>query len=180
MFEVELFIDKCKRAVMQSEPWFAVRDLLREALLEPRAVLEALPVTKAELQPLYLGDDVTVVKVVWAPAMRFPPHDHLTWACNGIYLGAETNQMYRIRDGRLVETEILNLVQGDVGLLMPDAIHAVRNPRADTYSAAIHVYGGGFAKLPRSNWVGNPPAQRPASLEETQKRFDEANGARVI
>jgi hypothetical protein len=43
-------------------------------------------------------------------------------------------------------------------------------------TAAIHVYGGDFLTLPRSNWVGDPPTRVPASVEETRAMFEAANG----
>jgi len=175
MFDLENFIASCQVAVTQEEPIAAVHELLAEALSDRRGVAVALPVTKAELCPLYSGPDVTIIKVVWAPNMQFPPHDHLTWACNGIYRGVEHNVLYRLVEGALVETGVLDLGEGEIGLLDDDAIHSVTNPRSSELSAAIHVYGGDFVSLPRSNWVGAPPRRVRADVAQTRAMFEEAN-----
>lgn len=175
MFDLDEFIDECKRAVGEPEPWLAVRELLAEALTDRASIVAALPVTRAELVPLHRGPEVTVFKVVWAPGMTFPPHDHLTWACVGLYGGSEANRLYRVDDGHLVETGGLRLDQGSVGVLDETAVHGVANPSTHDHSAAIHVYGGDFARLPRSNWIGDPPRREPASVEVSQAMFERAN-----
>ena len=115
------------------------------------------------------------MKVVWAPAMTFPPHDHLTWACNGLYSGVEHNTLFRLEDDSLHPAGELVIGDGEIGILDADAIHAVRNPDPHRLSAAIHVYGGNFPQLPRSNWVGKPPARVPADIEHTKQIFASAN-----
>jgi predicted metal-dependent enzyme (double-stranded beta helix superfamily) len=165
----------CEAATRESEPWNAVRELLDEALRDRAAVAGALPVTKAELLPIYAGPEVTVVKVVWAPGMTFPPHDHLTWACNGLYSGCEHNTLFELDGETLREVGELRVDDGEIGVLDVDAIHAVRNPDTTRLSAAIHVYGGDFPNLPRSNWVGEPPRRERADIELTKRLFAEAN-----
>jgi predicted metal-dependent enzyme (double-stranded beta helix superfamily) len=152
-----------------------VRELLAEALDDKAGVMAALPVTKAELAPIHTGPDVTIVKVVWGPSMSFPPHDHLTWACNGVYGGAETNTLYRFEGDALVASDGFELRDGDIGILDADAVHSVTNPHARQLSAAIHVYGGDFLNLPRSNWLGDPPTKTPADVEQTKAMFEAAN-----
>lgn len=175
MFDVDDFVARCRSAATGSEPRLAIRELLHEALADRAQVAGALPVTLAELVPLHSGPDVAIFKVVWAPGMTFPPHDHLTWACTGIYGGREHNTLYRLVDGAPVPSGELVLEAGDVGLLGDDAVHAVANPRSHEYSAAIHVYGGDFVTLLRSNWIGDPPERVPASVELSRAMFDAAN-----
>jgi predicted metal-dependent enzyme (double-stranded beta helix superfamily) len=178
MFDLDQFIEGCRDAATEPEPWLAVRELLEEALSDRASIAGALPATRAELAPLYSGHDVTIVKVVWAPRMVFPPHDHLTWACNGIYGGAEHNRLYRLEEETIVECGELSLEEGQVGVLDEDAIHGVLNPRSTMLSAAIHVYGGDFLRLPRGNWTGDPPTRRPTDVEQTRAMFERANDGR--
>ncbi len=175
-FDLDAFIARCREAVAdEAEPWLAVREVLEAALTDRAAVVAALPVDRAELAPLHVGDDITVVKVVWAPGMVFPPHDHLTWACNGLYAGTEHNTLFELADDGLRPTGEFIIEEGGTGMLAADAIHAVRNPDRRALSAAIHVYGGDFPSLPRTNWMGDPPRRRPASIEATQQMFAAAN-----
>jgi predicted metal-dependent enzyme (double-stranded beta helix superfamily) len=175
VFDLDEFITRCRGAATDADPCGAVREAVAEALSRSSAVLDALTPTRAELALLYAGPDITIAKVVWGRGMAFPPHNHLTWACTGIYSGCEVNRLYRLADGGLVESGRFELDEGQVGLLGHDAIHSVVNPRSDHLSAAIHVYGGDFVHLPRSNWIGNPPTQQPASIEVSQAIFEAAN-----
>jgi predicted metal-dependent enzyme (double-stranded beta helix superfamily) len=174
-FDLERFVEQCRAAVVENEPAAAVHEVLTEALRESAGIAEALPVDRAELVSLYVGPDVTITKVVWAPGMVFPPHDHLTWACNGLYAGREHNTLYRWIDGELRETGEFVIDDGEIGMLDADAIHSVRNPDARRLSAAIHVYGGDFPSLPRRNWIGEPPVAVPADIELTRQMFAAAN-----
>ena len=175
-FHVEDFIARCRDAVQgETEPWLAVGDVLDEALRDPDAIIRALPPTRSELVPLYVGPDVTVVKVIWAPEMEFPPHDHLTWACNGLYAGCEQNTLFEPDGAGLRRTGEFFIDNGGIGVLDADSIHSVRNPDARRFSAALHVYGGDFPSLPRSNWIGEPLRRVPADISVTQRLFAEAN-----
>jgi predicted metal-dependent enzyme (double-stranded beta helix superfamily) len=175
-FDVDEFVARCRDAVEgETEPWLAVRDVLDEALRDRAAIVRALPPTRSELVLLYVGPDVTVVKVVWAPQMVFPPHDHLTWACNGLYSGCEQNTLFEPDESGLRRTGEFFIDDGGIGMLDADSIHSVRNPDARRLSAALHVYGGDFPSLPRSNWIGEPPRRVPADIAVTQRLFAEAN-----
>lgn len=177
MFDVDEFIKSCRQAVTESEPRLAVRDLLAEALSDRSAVAAALPATRAELIPLYEGTDVTILNLIWAPGMSIPPHDHLMWACIGIYGGREQNDMFRRADGTIVESGGIQLDEGDIGLLGDDVIHSVTNPLTHEFAAAIHVYGGDFMNIPRSTWDVDTLEEGPMDVEATKARFEEANQA---
>lgn len=152
MFDIDDFVADCIGAVAETEPRLAVKNVLQRAMSEPVQVAQALPTTRAELVPLHVSERLTVLKVVWAPGMRFRPHNHLMWAAIGLYAGQEDNIFYR-RCGRgLDESGGRTLCTGDVALLGDDTIHAVENPRS-TFTGAIHVYGGDITARPgRSEW----------------------------
>ena len=108
--------------------------------------------------------------------MAIYPHDHRTWAVIGIYGGQEDNTFYRRRkegpglervNGRSLETE-------EAVALGPDAIHAVANPRS-VYTGAIHVYGGDFFAIPRSEWDTPADEEQPYSMDKALRTFAEAN-----
>jgi predicted metal-dependent enzyme (double-stranded beta helix superfamily) len=177
VFDVDELIKDCREAVTGGDSLLAVRDVLAEALSDRAAVAAALPVTKAELTPLYSGTDVTIMKIVWAPSMTIAPHDHHMWACIGIYGGEEVNRLFRRADGTIVESGGFEIDEGEIGLLGDDAIHSVTNPLAHQFTAAIHIYGGDFLNVKRSNWVGDPLVEEPMDAEETRLLFEEANRA---
>ena len=55
-----------------------------------------------------------------------------------------------------------------------DIIHSVVNP-IRRLTGAIHVYGGDFFAVPRSEWDSETLRERPMDIGALQKRFDEAN-----
>lgn len=175
--DVDELIHACQAAAAEQESILAVRDVLDEAMADRAALAAALPVTEAELTTLYAGTEVTIMKIVWGPAMTIPPHDHRMWACNGIYIGREQNQLFRRVDGSIVESGGLDIGEGEVGLLGVDAIHSVTNPRTHELTAAIHVYGGDFTNVERSMWTGDPLVEEVTSVAATHALFEEAKRA---
>lgn len=173
MFDLDEFIGECRVAARESEPRLAVKEVLARAVSDP-GLAEALPPTKAEIVRLHVSDELTVLKVVWAPGMSIPPHDHRMWASIGVYTGGEDNAFYRRSDSGLVDAGGRALRPGDVCLLGDQVVHAVTNPTTE-HAAAIHVYGGDFFTVARSEWTGDPYVERPYDAERTLAMFEAAN-----
>ena len=176
MFDLDEFIEGCVTASRDDQPLLAVKEVLDRAMSAPGEVADALPPEKAELVRLFASEEVTVLKVVWAPGMAIRPHDHRTWASIGIYTGGEDNTFYRRSGGHVTPSGGTELRPKDVCLLGDDTIHGVRNPTTQ-FAGAIHVYGGDFFALERSGFD-------PETLEEhawdgpaSQREFDLANAA---
>jgi predicted metal-dependent enzyme (double-stranded beta helix superfamily) len=172
MFDVDEFVDQCKQALGGDQPRTAVKEVLARAVSSPDSVDKALPASRAQIVPLYATDELTVLHVVWAPGMRFRPHNHLVWAAIGLYGGEEDNTFYRrcgdgleVAGGRALET-------GDVALLGEHTIHAVENPRR-THTAAIHVYGGDVTRLAgRSEWDESTGEEVDYDFVRTRRYFE--------
>jgi predicted metal-dependent enzyme (double-stranded beta helix superfamily) len=155
VLDVDELVADLQVASRESQPMLAARDVLDRALCDPGSVQQALPATRAELTPLHRSDELTVLKVVWAPHMWIQPHDHRMWAVIGIYGGQEDNTFFRReRDdpAHVARSGAKQLATGDIGVLGDDAIHSVENPLA-VCTGAIHVYGGDFFARERSDWT---------------------------
>ncbi len=175
MFDVDSFLSECVAAAGGSEAPLAVREVLARAVSAGSGVQTALPPTKAELDPLYCSETVTIVKVVWAPGMALPPHDHRMWAAIGIYAGVEDNVFWRRRDETVVESGGRSIATCDVLLLGDDVVHSVTNPLTRAHTGAIHVYGGDFMTRPRSMWDADTLREGPADGNSVRGLFDRAN-----
>jgi predicted metal-dependent enzyme (double-stranded beta helix superfamily) len=177
MFDVDRFVADCIQAIGEPEPRLAIKDVLERAVSDPTGLERSLPATRAELVPLHVSDDVTILKVVWAPGMSFRPHNHLMWAAIGLYGGQEDNTFYRRTRHSLIESGGRQLTTGDVALLGDDTIHAVANPRA-TFTGALHVYGGNITSRPgRSEWDQQSGAEVHYDFDRTRRYFEECNAA---
>ena len=173
MFSVDQFVAACVEAATEAEPRLAVREVMRRAFERPEQLRDALPATRAELVPLHRSPNLTIVRAVWAPGMRIPPHNHLMWAAIGLYAGQEDNLFFRRTERSLTTSGCRQLREGDVALLGDDTIHSVHNPRS-RFTGAIHVYGGDLVGRPdRSEWDGDD--ERPFDFEAAKQRFEEAN-----
>ena len=179
MFDKDLFIEACLAAVKQSEPQRNVRDLVREAISGHGNVEAALgtPV-EGGITTVYRSDELTILNVVWAPQMTIYPHDHRMWAVIGIYTGREDNIFWRRADGspagKLEATAAKALGEGDAVPLGRDVIHSVTNP-IPRLTGALHVYGGDFFGVARSEWNAETLLEQPSSGEKMARRFEEAN-----
>jgi predicted metal-dependent enzyme (double-stranded beta helix superfamily) len=177
MFETARFIDECRTALRERVPQLAVKELVAKAVAAPGEVERALGTpSESGITTLHRSDELTILNVVWAPLMSIYPHDHRTWAVIGIYGGQEDNAFYRRRkDGPgLDEISSRSLDEEDTITLGEDVIHAVTNPRRK-YTGAIHVYGGDFFAIERSEWESKLAAEQRYSVEHAMRVFAEAN-----
>jgi predicted metal-dependent enzyme (double-stranded beta helix superfamily) len=179
MFEKQRFIEDCLAAIKQSDPLRNVRDLVEAAVREHGAVeAEIGTPTEGGISTIFRSDELTILNVVWAPHMAIHPHDHRTWAVIGIYGGQEDNTFYRRNKGApgLEKVNGRSLFEDDAVILGPDAVHSVTNPR-NTLTGALHVYGGDFFAIQRSEWDTPEAMEQPYSVEHTMRAFAEANEA---
>jgi predicted metal-dependent enzyme (double-stranded beta helix superfamily) len=175
MFDIDEFVAECRRARAETEPRRAIKEVVERAVSRPDELTRALPPRRAEIVPLYAADDLSILKVIWAPGMRFRPHNHLMWAAIGLYGGQEDNDFYRRVGDGIAPSGGRQLRETEVALLGDDTIHAVSNPRM-TYTGAIHVYGGDITARPgRSEWDEDSLAEVPYDFERTRRYFEELN-----
>lgn len=177
MFETDSFIDKCLAALDEHSPELAVREIVAEAVSQPKQVRATLgPAARAELVPLYRSDRLTVLKALWAPGMALYPHEHRMWAVIGIYGGQEDNAFFRRTDDLIAPAGGKNLEVKDAVLLGADVVHSVTN-RQRVFAEAIHVYGGDFFGTPRNEWDPDTLEARPFEVQRVMEVFAKANEA---
>ncbi|MGY9056091.1 MAG: hypothetical protein ACKVGZ_10915 [Alphaproteobacteria bacterium] len=156
MFELDRFIDDCKQAVASDPTHKAAQEVVARAVSDPASVLKALgEPTRAGAKALYHSPELTILNIAWGPYMTVYPHNHEMWAVIGMYGGREDNMFWRrvadAPDGLIEAAGAKALSVGDCTPLGKDIIHSVTNPLAKI-SSAIHVYGGDFFEIHRSEW----------------------------
>jgi predicted metal-dependent enzyme (double-stranded beta helix superfamily) len=175
MFETDRFIQECCDGLRQTNTHAAIRDIVARAVGDPREVLRSLGEPKLSgIQPLYRSATLTILNVLWGPGMSLYPHEHRMWAVIGIYSGREDNAFYQRTGNGLHPLGGKTLNSKETIPLGDAVIHAVTNP-LDQITAAIHVYGGDFFAVPRSEWDPHTFQERPFDLEHAKKIFEEAN-----
>jgi predicted metal-dependent enzyme (double-stranded beta helix superfamily) len=176
-FDVAAFVDACLEARREAHPQLAVRDVLERTMSAPSEIEAALGAT-AGLAPLHVSPELTVLHVVWPPAMALFPHDHRMWAAIGVYGGQEDNAFFRRGgDDRIVASGGRELRAKQVLVLGDDAIHAVTNPQQRAFTGALHVYGGDFFATPRSAWTADTLVEHPFDPDEADAAFHAADAA---
>ena len=164
MFDLDRFKADCAAGVGEPAALAAVREVVARAVADPAEVLKVLgEPMRSEVQALHRSSDLTILNVVWGPRMTVMPHNHEMWAVIGIYTGREDNILWRrlpgATDGRIEAAGAKALSERDALPLGRDIIHSVTNP-IGRMTGAIHVYGGDFFAVPRSEWRRNPIAPR--------------------
>lgn len=155
----------------------ARRERLDRLVAEPADALAAFAPERAEILTLHRSPQLTVMNVVWAPGMRFPPHDHRTWGTIAVYAGGEDNTFYHRRSpdsSALDPTGGVTLSAGEVVDFDDAVIHSVHNP-SHGITAAIHVYGGDYPALERSLWDDDATNERSSNSAESAEIFARAN-----
>jgi predicted metal-dependent enzyme (double-stranded beta helix superfamily) len=172
---VDDIIAGCRTAIAEHTPPLAVRDVLDEIVADPAALERALgPVELGGISTVYNADDLTILRVAWTPGMAINPHEHRMWAVIGMYGGTEDNAFYRRAAHGLEAAGGKEVETGDVLVLGDDVIHSVANSHTD-FAVALHVYGGDFFTVERSEWDFETYDERPRDFERTRRIFEDAN-----
>lgn len=109
--------------------------------------------------------------------MTLLPHNHRMWAVIGIYGGREDNIFWRRVEGggrQIVAAGAKALAAKDAEPLGENIIHSVTNP-IPRLTGAIHVYGGDFFGIPRSEWDAETLVEQPSDGNKMARRFEQAN-----
>jgi predicted metal-dependent enzyme (double-stranded beta helix superfamily) len=173
--ELERFIADCRAAHAADRSHKAVREVVARAVSEPGEVLKMLGAPKrGEVQKIYHSPELTILNVIWAPYMTIYPHNHRMWAVIGVYTGREDNIFWK-RVGNKVEAAAAQaLSQREAVPLGQDIIHSVTNP-IPRLTGAIHVYGGDFFGVERSEWDPETLAEGRYDAQKTMRHFEQAN-----
>lgn len=177
-FDVDRFIADCCAARAQDSSYKAVHEVVARAVSEPASVLASLGGPgRAGLQTLYRSEVLTILNVVWGPRMILMPHNHRLWAVIGIYSGREDNVFWRrVRTDphRIEAAGAKAFCANDAEPLGRDIIHSVTNP-IPRYTGAIHVYGGDFFGVTRSDWDPETLREQPYDIGKVRRLFEESN-----
>jgi predicted metal-dependent enzyme (double-stranded beta helix superfamily) len=179
MFDLDQFVADCRDALAADKSHRFAREVVARAVSEPASVLKGLgEPQRAEVQKLYHAPDLTVLNVIWAPRMTIMPHNHQMWAVIGIYTGREDNIFWRRIPGdkgkKLEAAGAKALSAKDAEPLGHNVIHSVTNP-ISRLTGAIHVYGGDFFGIERSEWNPESLEEGRYDVDKTMRMFEEAN-----
>jgi predicted metal-dependent enzyme (double-stranded beta helix superfamily) len=173
--ELDRFIADCRAAHAADRSHKAVREVVARAVSEPGEVLKMLGAPKrGEVQKIFHSPELTILNVIWAPYMTIYPHNHRMWAVIGVYTGREDNIFWK-RVGNKVEAAAAQaLSQREAVPLGQDIIHSVTNP-IPRLTGAIHVYGGDFFAMERSEWDPETLVEARYDAQKTMRHFEQAN-----
>ncbi len=181
MLDLDRFIADCCDAVAGDPSHKTAREVVARAVCDPAAVLAGLgEPQRAGVEPLFRSATLTILNVIWGPRMTILPHNHLMWAVIGIYTGREDNIFWRRLPGpdagRIEAAGAKSLGVREVEPLGRDIIHTVTNP-LPRLTGAIHVYGGDFYGVARSEWDPETLRERRYDMERNRQLFEAANRA---
>ncbi len=179
MFDLDRFIADCRAAVAADPSFNAAREVVARAIADPAALIARLGEPKeAGVEQLYHSAELNILNFAWGPQMTLLPHNHLMRVVIGIYTGREDNIFWRrvpgAAGGRIEPCGVRCLSAGDAVVLEEDAIHSVTNPLMRP-TGAIHVYGGDFFGIKRSEWDPETLLERPFDLADEMRWFAEMN-----
>ena len=175
MFDRDQFIADCRAAIAEGAGNRHVREIVARAVSDPGAVLRALgEPEKSGVGIIYRAPDLTILNVVWPANAVIMPHNHEMWAVIGVYTGREDNILWRRlpedANGRIEAAGAKTLGSSDTLPLGPDVIHSVVNP-VKRLTGAIHVYGGDFFAVSRSEWEPETLVEKPYDMEKVMRLF---------
>jgi predicted metal-dependent enzyme (double-stranded beta helix superfamily) len=168
MFDVNQFIADCRGASVASGS-SGVLEVVARAVTVPSEILRTLgEPRRAGLHVVSRSPELTILNVVWGPRMCQLPHNHRMWAVIGMYSGREDNIFWRrvpgAPDGRIEAAGAKALSDRDAVPLGPELM-----------TGAIHVYGGDFFAVPRSEWDPERLVEQVFDVEKALALFEESN-----
>jgi predicted metal-dependent enzyme (double-stranded beta helix superfamily) len=168
-FSTAELVERCRAARAAADFSSQLSAVLAEALATPDWACAAFPDGGGtRVTVLHRAADLTVLHARCAPGFRYHPHDHGVASVVGIIRGAERN-VYHRRAGALLEEIGRGVLRaGEVKAHPADRIHAIATDGDETLDA-FHVYAGDFFAVPRSEWTGDPPAERPYDIANALK-----------
>ena len=175
MFDKDQFIADCRAALEGDRASRNVREVVARSVSDPAGMIEGLGELKpGGIEALHRSPELTVINVFWPPNMVIMPHNHSMWAVIGVYGGREDNMLWRRLpnegDGRIEAAGAIALSTKDAQLFGPDVIHSVVNP-IQRVTGAIHVYGGDFFAVSRSEWDPDSLHEKPYDMEKVLRMF---------
>lgn len=175
MFNKETFIEQCKELALNDDGHKRIKDLLVDVLKDPDSIMTELgKPSKAGFDVLYAADNLSIINFTWAPGMELHAHNHNLWAVIGIYTGAEENTFYVKRDDTIVKQNSKDVTAGNVVMLGREVIHSVKNA-TKKFTGGIHIYGGDFINIKRSQWDNNSAKESAYDMQQTRQIFADAN-----
>jgi predicted metal-dependent enzyme (double-stranded beta helix superfamily) len=176
MFDKDQFIADCRAALDGERSSRSVREVVARAVSDPGSVLLGLGEPKpGGIEALHRSPELTIINVFWPPNMVIMPHNHAMWAVIGVYSGREDNILWRRLQGepvgRIEAAGAKALSTKDAVAFGPDVIHSVVNP-ISRVTGAIHVYGGDFFGVERSEWDPESLHERPYDMQKNLRLFE--------
>jgi predicted metal-dependent enzyme (double-stranded beta helix superfamily) len=175
MFDREQFIAECRTALNGDRSSRNVRDVVARAVSDPASMMRGLgEPAKGGFDVLLRSDELTILNVLWPVGQIVMPHNHALWAVIGVYTGREDNILWRRlpdeANGAVEAAGAKTLGAGNTIAFGADVIHSVVNP-VPRVSGAIHVYGGDFFAVSRSEWDPDSLHEKPYDMEKVLRMF---------
>jgi predicted metal-dependent enzyme (double-stranded beta helix superfamily) len=169
MFDLDGFVESCRRVARSPHAAKHVLDLMRDAMADPAAVVQAVTPLAPNVgvldAPIFRSAELTVLNVSLRPGMFSIPHDHRIWAVIGIYQGTEANTFFRRSEHGLDVANRRTVEAGKAILLGADVVHAIENPLS-LPTLGLHVYGGDLLGAERSMWSPHTGEEHPYDIPQ--------------
>ena len=176
MFDRDGFVGDCRAALGSDRPARAMKEIVARAIRDPAIMVRTLGTASGRgMEAIHRSADLTILNVIWPVGQIVMPHEHRLWAVVGVYAGREDNILWRRlpsdEHGRIEAAGALSLGEGEAAAFGADVIHSVVNPLARP-TGAIHVYGGDFFAVSRSEWDPDSLRERPYDMEKVLRMFN--------
>lgn len=178
MFDRDRFIADCRAALPDGTR--AMREVVARAVADPTALMRGLGATETPgFEVLHAGPDLTVLNIRWRVGQIVMPHNHEMWAVIGVYSGREDNILWRRRaddpNGTIEAAGAKSLAAREAIAFGADVIHSVTNP-VPRITGALHVYGGDFFGISRSEWDPQSLHEQAYDIEKAQRMLRASEG----
>jgi predicted metal-dependent enzyme (double-stranded beta helix superfamily) len=175
MFDTDQVVADCRAALDSNRASRNVWEVMARAVADPAGVMRALGEPRGGgFDVLYRSPELTILNTNWPVGQIVMPHNHAMWAVIGVYTGREDNILWRRlpdeADGKIEAAGAKTPGEKDTVVFGADVIHSVVNP-VPRITGAIHVYGGDFFGVSRSEWNPDSLSEMPYDMEKVMRMF---------
>ena len=174
MLDADQLVADCRAAIAEKSTR-AVREVVARAVSDAGTIMRAFgEPSSGGINAILRTPELTILNIHWPVGQIVMPHNHNTWAVIGVYSGREDNILWRRlpdeAEGQIEAAGAKSLAAGDTIAFGADVIHSVVNPVRQVTSA-LHVYGGDFFAIERSEWDPHSHREHRYDLEKALQMF---------
>jgi predicted metal-dependent enzyme (double-stranded beta helix superfamily) len=151
-FDVDRFVEDCRRASFSGSPATAVAELLAIVARDRKGIEPQLGTrVGSDFGLVHASPELVVQRAIFPLSYSTGLHEHRLWAFSAVYAGCEQHDLHRVEGDRLRPIGVRTTTAGEVHVIEPDVAHS-STAVGDEHLGVLHVYLGDLFSSGAGEW----------------------------